>query len=430
MPFPGFTAEDFDAYLPEKWSSNMFTLPRRRVKDKLEDVGRHLPGNLAEFGLSLVQHLSDDHPTLWNNKKVETQWLFYSRDELAQKQLAEVIDTERTLAANLADPAPLYRHVFLGVAVDQGHLEIGLRLHHEAWVDRKNALTLLAEEDGLCHFLDVLASLPGHYEIGLVGEELAPVGGIDIDRIRDLAARFDGGSGFLFIGARLPRDQVLVLGPEVLEVVNEALRLLAPVYRFVAWSPENDAVSLDNLVARRQEAIHLARDQFAAQIEQREARRAAEQEASQQHLEELEERTRIQQEWRARERLVRRAAARTQADVEALPEIVRGPRPPDPPEPHPPAVEPPAPRPPERPARQAAGERPRHDRPPRVATERASDVRVGDRVEVGSGFLKGRMGIVQEIDDRGGVRIAFGSLSSRLERADVVGHGPAQGNRG
>jgi hypothetical protein len=65
-----------------------------------------------------------------------------------------------------------------------------------------------------------------------------------------------------------------------------------------------------------------------------------------------------------------------------------------------------------------------------VAPERASDIRVGDRVEVGSGFLKGRLGIVQELDDRGGVRIAFGALSSRLDRPDVIGHGPAQGGRG
>ncbi len=435
MPFAGFTAEDFDAYLPEKWSSNMFTLPRRKVKDKLEAIGRQLFAELATCGLQLVPHLSDDHPSLWNNKRVETQWLFFSRDEGAQKKLAEIIDTERTLAANLADPAPLYRHVFLGVAVDCEHLEIGLRMHHDAWVDRKNLLTLLATEDGRCHFLDLLGTLPGHYEVGLVGGEIGPASGFDMDRLEDLTTRFGEGGGFLFVGARLPRDQVPVLGPEVEGVLVETMRLLVPVYHFVAWSPENDVVSMDNLVARREDAIRQAREQFGAQREEREARRAIEQQESQQRLEDLEERTRLQQEWRARERFARRAAARIAAEAEAQGEGASGPSPParlaqpvrqaaTPPA----AALPPAATAPQ-PVRKEPADRPRAERPPRVAPERAADVRVGDRVEVGSGFLKGRMGIVQEIDDRGGVRIAFGALTSRLDRADVVGHGPATEGR-
>jgi len=428
MPFAGFQAEDFDAYLPEKWSSNMFTLPRRKVREKLDAIGGQLAAELAGGGLPLVQHLSDDHPTIWNNKKVEAQWLFYSRDESSQKRLAEIIDTERTLAADLADPAPLYRHVFIGVAVDRDHLEIGLRLHHDAWVDRRNLLTLIADDEGRGHFHDLLASLPPHYEIGLMGGEMAPVGRIDEAGIAGLAARFEEAGGFLFIGARLPRDQVLVLGEEIGGMLLEAVGLLAPVYRFVAWSPENDTVSLDNLVVRRREAIRLARDQFAAEREERRARRDREEAERRERLGDIEERVRVQEQWRARERMVRRSAARAQAAAEEGGKVVaaeadrraEGPR----------AAGPAAERPRERPENGAAAQRPERDRATRVPADRAADIQVGDRVEVVSGFLKGRIGVVQEIDDRGGLRIAFGSLSSRLDRADVRGHGPAHGGRG
>ncbi len=153
--FDGFSSEDFDAYLPEKWSSNVFTLPRRKVKDKLDFIGRRLFEEFQAYGLALNMHLSDDHPSLWNKKKVDTQWLFFSRDEEARKKLAEIIDTERTLATTLIDPTPLYRHVFLGVSVNRDHVEIGLWLHHEAWVDRKNLTALLKDDDFRARFDEI-----------------------------------------------------------------------------------------------------------------------------------------------------------------------------------------------------------------------------------------------------------------------------------
>ena len=59
--FSGFTAEDFDAYSPEKWRSNVFNLNRLMVKQKLEHIAPTLlngvidamevPGGTLTFGL-------------------------------------------------------------------------------------------------------------------------------------------------------------------------------------------------------------------------------------------------------------------------------------------------------------------------------------------------------------------------------------------
>jgi len=464
--FEGFTPDDFDAYLPEKWASNMYTLPRRRVKDKLDVLGKALSEELVAADLHLVARHSDEHPSLWNNKKVDTQWLFFSRDEDAQKELSEIIDTERTLAATLADPTPLYRHVFLGVSLNQEVLEIGLRLHYDAWVDRKNLLSLVGSEEGRARFAELRESLPDHYEIGVVGEEMIAPQDLDDDAFAACAARLEDQGGWLFIGARMPRDQVAVLGADVAETAVETFQLLTPVYRFVAWSSENDAISMDRLVAEHEEAIKASQAELDRERAEREAMRK-EQEAVQAELRaEVEDRVRQEQAWRKREIAARRAAARTAASAaekaeaawaalqsktedaqpEAQPSDMKIP-------PKPPAkadsVEPPRDeRPPSLPRGAGASEgsprtRPRRDqrrerprsrgpekrskpyrdrRPPRPRETIDADgkVAVGARVEVLRGFLKGRRGVVQDIDEKGQVKIAFGALSSRLDLGDVA----------
>jgi flagellar biosynthesis GTPase FlhF len=416
----GFTPDDFDAYLPEKWASNMYTLPRRKVKDKLESLGRELSAELERNELPLAMHLSDDHPSLWNNKKVSRQWLFFSRDEAARKKLIEVIDTERTLADTLADPTPLFRHAFLGVSVDEDYLEVGLRLHHDAWVDRRNLRELMEDEEGRRHFVDLCDSLPDHYEAGLVEVDLVPMRELDDERMRSISETFEQRRGWLFFGARLPRDQVVVLGPEVCETLVEAFGLLVPLYRFVAWSPHNDAITMDNLVARRQEAIRSAREQFAGERKQREERRAREESDRLRLRAELEERTRAEEDWRRRERAARRAAAREAArrEEEAARDAEKSEATRSGSERYEKREDVRRESAPRRGSQDRRGER------PRVSAERMAEIRVGDRVEVRSGFLAGRRGVVRDLDDKDGALVLFGSMSSRLDREELEGMGP------
>jgi hypothetical protein len=433
--FAGFGPEDFDAYLPEKWGSNMFTLPRRRVNDKLAVLGERFAAQLEAASLPLQMHLSDDHPSLWNNKKVDTQWVFFSRGEAEREQLSQVIDKERTLAATLADPTPLYRHVFLGIALDQQHLAIGLRLHHDAWVDRRNLAARLESEDGLDRFLELLGALPDHYEVGLVGGELISPSALDRERVGAFAEAFQAERGWLFTGARLPRDQVAVLGAEVVDTAVETLELLIPVYRFVAWSPDNDAVSMDQIVAERQEAIKATQEEYVRERAEREERRRAIEAERRELRAEVEERARHTQRWLERERDARRALARAFAAKEEAAETAATSEQPiqvsAPPEA--PAAEParkPSTR--ERPRQRRDDRRPpRHGgagRPapaPKVSAERMAVLHVGDQVEVLKGFLKGRFGVIQDIEEKGSLKVSFGALSSRLDADDVAGRGPA-----
>jgi ribosomal protein L24 len=61
----------------------------------------------------------------------------------------------------------------------------------------------------------------------------------------------------------------------------------------------------------------------------------------------------------------------------------------------------------------------------KISDERKADVRVGDSILVLRGFLKGRTGVVHAVEEKGHLKVAFGSLTARVPREDVEGQGPA-----
>jgi len=450
--FDGFTADDFDAYLPDKWGSNMFTLPRRKVRDKLDAVGKELLPVIEGAELKLDAHLSDDHPSLWNNKKVDTQWLFFSRDEAAQRELAEVIDVERTLAATLADPTPLYRHAFLGVMVRAETLEIGLWLHNDAWVDRQNLLALIADPDGRARFEALRRDLPAEFEIGLAGAELVRAAEADGPALDALMRDFAQKKSWVFAGARLSREAVIGLGADILPYAAELFGRLAALYKYVAWSPSNDAVSMGSVLAKRRLELEATEAEADREHREREERRREQEEERRRLRGETEDRALAEQAWRERERAIRRSIARSEAAAEeqpapatvtaVAPTPAPAPAPGSAPATKPRAAEPtpaappkeraPAPTPARRPAEPSGKDRARVPAPAKVSPERMADIRVGDAVIVLKGFLKGRNGVVQSVDEKGDVKVAFGSLTARVPREDVQGQGPQapQGDEG
>ncbi len=448
--FDGFSSEDFDAYLPEKWSSNVFTLPRRKVKDKLDFIGRRLFEEFQAYGLALNMHLSDDHPSLWNKKKVDTQWLFFSRDEEARKKLAEIIDTERTLATTLIDPTPLYRHVFLGVSVNRDHVEIGLWLHHEAWVDRKNLTALLKDDDFRARFDEIRGDLPENFEIGAVGGDSVSLSKISTEQMGEMVLEFEKKKGWLFLGVRLKRDEAVEMGAEIIDRITEHFTALISVYGFVAWAPSNDAISVDSIVARQKQERIATQARHDLEREQREERRREEKEERVRLRREAEERARDDQAWRERERAFRRtqaerAAARIaregESDGESTAPVEKETAPVSV-EAHAKAVDGPGDsqrekidRPTERPAqgeRPSGGEAksPRESGPvstpaSKISAQRKAEIQVGDGVIVQKGFLKGQFGIVQNVEEKGDLKIVLGALTARVSLQDVEGRGPS-----
>jgi len=271
--FSGLTGADFDCYEPRKWKSNVYNRERLEVKQKLLALGRAVGGGvLGGDGSPLFIEASVEHPALWNHKQVDTQSVYFSRHEAARKELDGIIDRGKPIASLLDDPTPQRNHLFLAITLSNESLEVSLRLHPDARVDRQNLERKLDDYYEAERLASLLAALPAGYSVGIT-PELAPLDGASLtpEDLHELVGKLPPGGTIslpgqpprlFYIGRPLPRAEVQSHPPEALaEWVGERLGELAPVYRFIAWSRENDYVSMRQVLdkertVRRQKGLH------------------------------------------------------------------------------------------------------------------------------------------------------------------------------
>lgn len=258
--FPGFTDRDFDAYAPNKWKSNVFNRERLEVKEKLVALGRELAGAVtAADGSPLQCDASVEHPALWNHKQVEAQHLFFSRNEGARKELDRIIDRSRPMSSMLEDPTPQRNHVFLCVTIGQDKLELALKLHPDARVDRQNLERKLAEPWEREKFLDLVRDLPEGSLVGVSGSPAAPARGLDDVKLKEILADFGrpeapGKTHWFTISRPIPRADAKAAAAGLAGVARAELLRLLPLYHFIAWSRDNDFVSMREQLKQEKQA--------------------------------------------------------------------------------------------------------------------------------------------------------------------------------
>jgi hypothetical protein len=249
--FAGFTDSDFEAYAPKKWKSNVFNRERLEVKQKLLALGKELlPSLVAADGSPLTCEASVEHPALWNHKQVEAQHLFFSRGEHARRELDRIIDKARPISTLLDDPTPQRNHIFLYVTLAHDRVELGLRLHPDARVDRQNLERKLTDAWESQTFLERVRALPEGYRIEVSGGGVGfAAESLDEQGLRALLADLarpegPGQTRWLTIGRVLSRESAKAAGEGVLATAQADLAGLLPLYQFIAWSRDNDFVSM------------------------------------------------------------------------------------------------------------------------------------------------------------------------------------------
>ena len=253
--FPGFTDDDFEAYAPEKWSSNVYTRQRLDVKQKLVALERDFAGVLvAADGSPLECQASVEYPALWNHKQVDAQHLFFSRNPAARRELDGILDRARGIASLVEDPSPQRSHLFLSLSVYRDRAEVALRLHPDARVDRQNLERRCDDFFARQKLCDLVRALGREWRVGITDQELRAAETLDDDGLREVVAAVGRpGHHWLFVGRAVPRDEVIARGPEFGAAVREDLRRLLPVYHFVAWSRDNDFVSMREVLQREKQ---------------------------------------------------------------------------------------------------------------------------------------------------------------------------------
>ncbi len=298
--FPGFGDDDFEAYAEKKWRSNVFNRERLEVKQKLLALAREVAGVAqAQDGSPLVVEASVEHPAQWNHKQVEAQHVFFSRNPDARKELDRIIAKGQSIASLLDDPTPQRNHLFLALTVAHDGAEAALKLHPDARVDRQNLERKLADHFEREKLLDLLHGLPGEFQLGLTGGPpghlsseaspvptgvgLAPAREASEARLAELTAALaapaapslTGTQRLLYLGRRFPRAEAA--GPGFVDAARAALAALLPIYHYVAWSRDNDFVSIREALQREKQArrqrglaprdeVRIVRGMFAGKV--------------------------------------------------------------------------------------------------------------------------------------------------------------------
>jgi hypothetical protein len=386
------TAADFDAYLPERATSNAFTRPRLELKQRMLAWSKGVVTRLAEIDIPVEVSASDEHPSLRNGRRVDCQRVFFWRDAAARAEIERLIDRKRSLAAALGDPAPHQRHAFLALRVDSQRVEVSVELHPEAWVDSRNLRAILGDPARTLALTSALEALPDQFTIGLSSDtERTPAARATSDSIRMLGARSEQEAKSLWIGWTIPRDVALTHAELLVDQLEDAIVALGPIEKLIAWAPDNDLIDI------------------GSEVEAAKADRA--------RVHEEAERDRAQ--WQARrDRVDQDERTRGRVRAERLAEESAG-------TPVPPAVQ-------ERdagasePARPAPVERPRAL--PRVLSRRPLVTEVdpnlpiekGTRVQVLAGPFRGKVGVVQELDGKGAARVMLGLLATRVDVKELM----------
>jgi hypothetical protein len=327
--------------------------------------------------------------------------LYFWRDARSRAEVGRLIDHKKTLAAALTGPATDHKHALLCLSIDAAKVEVSFEVHPDAWVDARNLRARLAEPEGALELTSALEALPVQFAIGLASGMLRrPAQEARADQIRELVARSAIDQTPVWVGWTVPRPLAVRHSAALDELLGGAIVALGPVYKLVAWAPDNDLL----VVGRDWEASRAARE----------------------HARETAKDERDPDRWPRRKHTHAKKHAREEQEA---PRSLRRPSPAARPLPEPEA------KPEHARLRSSTRERPTIPRAARPAlrsmTRRGSITDVdpraaiekGTRVRVLSGPFVGKEGTVQEVDGKGYAKVLLGLLATRVRLSDLVAAG-------
>jgi hypothetical protein len=238
-PFGGFSEADFRAYEEKKWTSNKFTIERRGAKDKVVALVRAVHAELADPLAGLELHASDPEPNV--------------RGEQDQQAIRSLVNTTQLSAPGaLFDIALHHQHACVLVRLDLEGLRLGVLVAPRAKVDRDNVVEKLKQAWARERVVELASTLPEGARLSFGGEhvESAALGVADVER---LAAALLAGAD-MQLSVLVPRATPGLAGPDAIGLVARTLAPFVPVYRFLAWSRDNEHAHVKETIKKTTEA--------------------------------------------------------------------------------------------------------------------------------------------------------------------------------
>jgi hypothetical protein len=238
MPkLPTLTLQDFAAYESHRQRDPEYNAFRLAVRRKLGLYGKHLEKLLKEHAeLDLKSRTSLERPYKFNLGRVGAQWAYLSRSPKEKKALQA-----RVGPALGKDVDTHYIQTTLVLSIDSEGLEQAMRIHSLAWWDGQNLKLKCSEPESLDEWVDLLNGLPQGFILFMDNWRKEYVcGRLHVQDLRAYFKTYTPGEHWLNLRRRIPKGLACELGEELQAFVDEGTLALAPLYRFLLWTPEND----------------------------------------------------------------------------------------------------------------------------------------------------------------------------------------------
>ena len=397
------SAADFDAFLTDRATSSASGRARAELKLRTLAWAKGVAARLAKLGIALEVTVSDAAQERASGRRIDCQRVFFWRDATSRSELERMLDRKKTLAGALGEPTH-HKHAFLALKIDGVHVEVSVEVHPDAWVDAKNLRARLAEPGRALELTAALEALPEQFAVGIAAdlEPRALALRLTADQLRALCDLSQSEASPVWVGWSVPRNVAVTHSAVLDEQLEDAIVALGPVFKLIAWAPDNDLLVLRRELEaakndRARAHAEAERERTAWEAKQdRDARRARREPVPRGREMQKSRRSQHQE-----DAPVRDAESKPALNVGARPRISASTKQPT-----------------RTLARRAAMVT---EVDPRIAIEK------GTRVRVLAGPFVGKIGVVQAIDGKGGARVMLGLLATRLEVKDLIGSAEGRG---
>jgi hypothetical protein len=239
-----FSAADFSAYEPKKWGSNAYTLERIKVKEKCQQLAIAWSGAMRE----LTAHLSDEFPNIVNGKKVDSQWVYFSRSPEATHELARFLEKTELKPDKIFQLAPQDKHAILAVVIDETRIRAGLWAHAGAWVDRRNLAAKLIHPWEREKLKNALVDAP-ELMLGFEGETY-PAAEWSLEALEALAVQLPEDERRFLLLREWSAEQAVTLGVALAADIEATLLQARATYDFATWSRDNDHIAVGEKIRK------------------------------------------------------------------------------------------------------------------------------------------------------------------------------------
>ncbi|MFO0982598.1 MAG: hypothetical protein U1E76_12840 [Planctomycetota bacterium] len=234
-----FTESDFSLFAPARQRDEEFNPYRLKLKHKLRALGDTLRADLKQAGFATDIRTSLSHPYTYNGFRVDAMWVYLSRPRKERAALKTILGAELG-----EDLDPNYQHLVMYLEINEAQVEIGMRIHQLAWWDTQNLKYKCEDRARAAEMAALLNRLDAFVMTIHDWKKEYRSGALSWGDIATFMQYFTPGDHRWLLRRILKKTEPLATSPELAASASRAMIEMIPLYRWIAWAPDNNFLKL------------------------------------------------------------------------------------------------------------------------------------------------------------------------------------------